>query len=387
MRAGLFSMALIACGAGSSSVRVETKASLQKVLADAARDERSMRALLRGSVVNGGVWFEDASCTAKFPVGEIEEADFGELARCLVGLKLQPSPREDALGDVVVMTYAPGFEVEARVLQGDAGSALQWIGPSGRRSSDTLLTISGDAFEALRIAGDRDGPLDPKHAATIELDLADPRPPLTAPGVTPPPPRKHALAWLKVCIDEQGGVSSVDPYVTTSSKAQDLFVAAAKGWKFRPFLVSGQPMPVCAMSRLVYPPGAGPMPETLPMPPPPSHAKKRALVLTSSKLLEGKRIAGNINIQPDDRTKSRMASSGKRRVEGTFRVCIDEEGRVESVLPMRSTGFSAYDGVLLGSMRAWRYSPYKVDDQAIPVCTAVTFIFSLDRSYPGSVKR
>ena len=44
---------------------------------------------------------------------------------------------------------------------------------------------------------------------------------------------------------------------------------------------------------------------------------------------------------------------------------------------LKSTGFPAYDNKILSKMRGeWRYKPYMVNGKAVPVCTAVTFIYS-----------
>jgi hypothetical protein len=99
-------------------------------------------------------------------------------------------------------------------------------------------------------------------------------------------------------------------------------------------------------------------------------------VLTSSKLIEGRRIAGSKAIVPDDDTKRLIQESGLTRITGSFRVCIDDTGVVESVFLLRSTGLARYDARIIGGIRQWKYSPYMVDDQPVPVCTVVTFIYS-----------
>ena len=37
---------------------------------------------------------------------------------------------------------------------------------------------------------------------------------------------------------------------------------------------------------------------------------------------------------------------------------------------------AAYDRKIIGGIYTWRYSPYLINDQPVPVCTAVTFIYS-----------
>jgi hypothetical protein len=81
-------------------------------------------------------------------------------------------------------------------------------------------------------------------------------------------------------------------------------------------------------------------------------------------------------VTPDDSVKTAMAVNGIKRLVGSFRICLDERGLVESVLPLRSTGFADYDRKIIANVYQWRYEPYRIDDQVVPVCTGVTFIYS-----------
>lgn len=374
MRVALMLLLLLACGPGLKPVEPNNaKTSAGNALATAVNDVDEMTRMLRGVVVNGGLWFSDPGCASKFTAGEIDPKHRGDFARCLVGLHLKPSPREDALGDVVVLTYEPGFEVEARVVSDLAGPpALMWIGFASKRAQDKLPTISGAALEALREAGDRDGPIDPRHGDTFLQESAREEPAGTSVD-------KHAVTWLKVCLDETGAVTELDPYSTSSQLVQEAFVDAARAWKFRPFKIGDQAIPVCAMTRMSYPPRWTEA-EVLPLPPPPSRSKrvKKPLVLTNPRLVEGHRIAGTKLIVPDDLTKVDIHKSGLGILKGTFRVCVDDQGLVESVVPLKTTGVARYDARLIAGMQQWRYSPYMVNEQPVPVCTAITFIYKQD---------
>ncbi|HEY5921615.1 MAG TPA: hypothetical protein VIV11_08085 [Kofleriaceae bacterium] len=364
MRVALIA-AVAACGPGLK--RAEPKEAARTAIVEATQQPGGFENLLRGSVVNGGLWFEDSKCAAQFGLpGEIQEAKLTEFARCLATLKLQPSERDDALGDVVVLQYGLGFEIEARVVLENRGPRLSWIGWESRRdAADNSPTITAAALEALRTSGDRNGPLDPAVASALELD---------------PTPGSHAaFTWIKVCLDETGALRDVFMHETTSLKASTAFVDAARTWTFKPFAIQGRHVPVCSMVRMAYPPGRAPSKETLPMPPPPSLSKKQTITFVEGSkhsLIEGRRIAGVKNIAPDDETKTEIQQSGLSRIIGKFRVCLGDTGRVESVLPMLSTGFAAYDRRIIGGIQAWAYSPYQVDGEPVPVCTAVTFIYS-----------
>jgi len=111
-----------------------------------------------------------------------------------------------------------------------------------------------------------------------------------------------------------------------------------------------------------------------PPPPPPPPAPPQNVPPT---MLEGSRIAGEKQIFPDDVTKTEIKRSGKTRIIASFKLCLSQGGAVNSVKMLKSSGFPAYDRKIQQKMRGeWRYRPYLVNGKAVPVCTAVTFIYS-----------
>jgi hypothetical protein len=363
----LFGLVLVAaCGPGLAAR--DTRDVGRDSLASAAGDAKALRALFHDNVVDGGMWFDDAACAKEFGSGEeVPKHRLDSFAQCLAGLHMQASTRGDELGDVVVMTYAPGIEIEARVMLEDDGSHLAWIGYSSRRPIDALVpTITSAALESIRTSGDPNGPLDPSVASTLELD---------------PTPTSHAsYTWLRVCVDETGALTLADPFETTSAPAAVAFVAAAQKWTFKPFTIHDKPVAVCSMARMTYPPGQGPAEENLPMPPAMSGSHKNPLVFVegskSGQIHEGKRISGKKNILPDDHIKTAIERKHLHQVVGSFKICLDEHGAPESILPIRSTGFADYDRELLAGMHEWRYEPYVLDGVPTPVCTGVVFIYN-----------
>jgi len=112
-------------------------------------------------------------------------------------------------------------------------------------------------------------------------------------------------------------------------------------------------------------------------PPPPPPPPATAPLIVSPTRLEGNRIAGNRLIPPDAKTRTAISRSGKTRVVSTFKLCLDATGVVTSVGMIKSSGFPDYDALLKGTIAStWQYSPYLIDGQARPVCTAVTFIYN-----------
>ena len=99
-------------------------------------------------------------------------------------------------------------------------------------------------------------------------------------------------------------------------------------------------------------------------------------VVVPSRLVEGHRIAGDPQIQPPDGVRTHMMRSGQDEARGTIEMCLDTAGRVSSLRMLLSTRHPAYDARLLERMRTWRYRPYRTTDgEAVPICTAVTFIY------------
>ena len=352
---------LAACGPGLK--REEPKDVARAAFAN-AHDAAALEKLVRGPVMVGGLWFGDAECRAQFAAPqEVAPARGTAFARCLAMLSLQGSPRADSLGDVVVLTYEPGFEIEARVVEEADGARLTWIGYEAMRDDhDTLPTISVATLESLRMGGDANGGLDPAVIKKIVGELPERN------------PFRAAFAWMKLCIDATGNITSVQPRMVTSAGARDAFLAATNAWQFRPFVAAGQPMPVCAMVRPTAPRDAGPPTEALPFPAPPSQSGNEPLLLPEGTPL--RRRSGESMIIPDDPTKVEIQQSGVSRVSGQFRICIDRTGKVESVLPFRPTGVPAYDRKIVAGVRTWIYQPYLDATGPIPVCTAVTFIYS-----------
>ncbi|MEO8701476.1 MAG: hypothetical protein ABI867_15625 [Kofleriaceae bacterium] len=100
-------------------------------------------------------------------------------------------------------------------------------------------------------------------------------------------------------------------------------------------------------------------------------------------LLEGMRVAGDRHISPDDVTKTEIQRSGKTKIVGSFKLCIDIDGKPTGVATLKSTGFPAYDAKLTAGMRQWRYRPYTVNGKQTTVCTAITFVYSQQDADPG----
>lgn len=346
---------LVACGPGlRDASKTSPTADFATTFAHASQtgDTATLRKMLGPSVTVGGLWFLDATCQQEFAgAGEIGGGRLDELARCLTTLKLAVSSRKDSLSDVAVLTYEPGFEIEARFIERVDGPWLSWIGYEARKDvADALPTISVDALESLRTAGLRE-------PAVAGLD-----------GGTQPD--AHPYVWVKTCIDSEGKVTGTHVREASSPRAARMFSAAIADWAFKPFVPTGQAVPVCAMVLV-----AKPLAEALKVaeiPLPSRHADDRIMIGPA----QLHRVSGDRLVYPDDETKTRIQKAGISRISGTIEFCIDKTGRVGDLMLLRSTGVPPYDGKILRAVSRWVYQPYFDDSGPVDVCTAVTFVYS-----------
>ncbi len=374
-----------------------------------ARSAPRVAKLLAGSVKNYGIWFADAACAKQFGApGVVTGPDLQAFARCLAQLKLLATTRQPGATDNAILTYDPGVELELF----HTGGRVQWIGFQYQTAADRgRPTLTVQAFEALRKAGksNLDDLVSTRLDPVLERAKVD-----------------SVSAWIKLCLDDEGALDHVlvrntDAPPGQGGKVSTAFeVAIQRHWRFRPFASRGKAMAVCTMALLTYPASRAPLVETLPPalqpsfslgpdakagddeegeeggvegdvdgevggvvggvvggpPPPPPPPPGPTPQVIPPTLLEGSRISGNKNIVPDAATKAAITRSGKDKLVGSYKLCVSEQGTVTAVVMLKSTGFADYDTKIVREMNQWAYKPYVVNGKAVPVCTAVTFIYS-----------
>ncbi|MBV8762467.1 MAG: hypothetical protein JO257_34605 [Deltaproteobacteria bacterium] len=178
------------------------------------------------------------------------------------------------------------------------------------------------------------------------------------------PPHAAGPATAEVCVDPKGKVDLVE--IATDDR--DAISAEIKSWHVKPFALRGKPYRACTVMRV------GEATEEMPIdvpgdskPAPPQNIVPSAL--------ETLRVAGSKLITPDAKTKDAIALSGHDKVIGSFKLCIDDTGKVASVSKLKTTGWADYDAKIDRELHAWAYKPYEVNGKPAPVCTAVTFIY------------
>jgi hypothetical protein len=354
------------------------------------RDARAVAKLLQTPLDHGALWFPDAACTKRFgKIGLVDAKELDAFARCLATLELITTTRTSALPVMnTVLTYKPGIEIELGFSRGKlfaVGDHALAVG--------AVPMLTAQAFEALRKTGSTS--VDTIVAAKLDPEVAKTGP---------------ASAWLRVCLDPKagarpdtavgvaaidGGRATITIIHSSSPLAGETFQAAALDWTFRPFEHRGTAIPACSLSLVTYPAAKAPAVETLPPmvisfhptppedPDPPYNLDFEGITIQSAPApqnipptaLESLRIAGTRSIIPEPATTAEIVKAGKPRIIGSFKLCVGTTGFVTSVTTLKSTGYPAYDLKLGREMRTWKFRPYLVNRQPVPVCTAETFIY------------
>jgi TonB family protein len=89
------------------------------------------------------------------------------------------------------------------------------------------------------------------------------------------------------------------------------------------------------------------------------------------------RISGKTQLDPRADTRNQMVLDGVTSVRAIVKLCIATTGSVTQAKMVISTGYAAYDQMLLGSIRDWRYQPYTHNGTPKPACTVVNFIYAV----------
>jgi serine/threonine protein kinase len=134
----------------------------------------------------------------------------------------------------------------------------------------------------------------------------------------------------------------------------------------------------------VAPPLPSPSPTASPsapaaVPPPAPAAAPPAPAATQNvapTVLDANRTSGDKEIVPDESTQSEIARSGTETINGSFKVCVTDDGSINTVSVIKSTSFPSYDVKIQNTIRkTWHYRPIIVSGKPTPVCTAVRFVY------------
>ena len=189
---------LLGCGTRMNANSVQApRVDIAKELA--SHDASRISNILGASVIDGGFLFEDPACATKFDAARpIEPQRRNAFAQCLATLDLRPSQREHELGEVILLEYGAGYKVEARVADNKVTSV-------GFGSTFPIVT--------------------PRHLRALQSEQGN------TPSL-PPTLEPDAAAWIHVCVDSSGQVSTTTVMAMTSSLAAATFERSLRAGAF-----------------------------------------------------------------------------------------------------------------------------------------------------------
>jgi len=94
-------------------------------------------------------------------------------------------------------------------------------------------------------------------------------------------------------------------------------------------------------------------------------------------MIDGHRIKGDTNIVAPESVRIAMLKRKQRKLTATIKLCLSASGSPNSVRVIGSSGHEDYDAKLKAAVNRWRYRPYRVNGQAVPVCTSIRFIYRM----------
>jgi serine/threonine protein kinase len=163
------------------------------------------------------------------------------------------------------------------------------------------------------------------------------------------------------------------PAIVTKTEAPTLSPAPPIGAAAPPLQSPAvTPAPIATLP--VVPPAApSSLPPPSPAPTPPAPAATPTVAPT---VLDANRISGDKEIVPDETTQTEIARSGIDQIGGSFKICLTEDGAINAVTLLKSTGFPSYDVRIQNTIRkSWRYRPIMMNGKPTAVCTAVRFVY------------
>jgi len=337
----------------SSSARADDHAQARSRLIEAVnkRDYKTVESLVASPLYVEKVRFTAEACRKFWGAAVVVRSnDLHALVDCLATQRI--SALADATTDAV---YGPGFPL---AIAFNPDGQVEWLRSESAPGSKPLR-IEPTTFAS--------------HVTTLSR------------VVEPSPETQHAMevggakavrAELSLCVDESGATV---PVATVAERALNTYAqdvaAAARAWKIEPFQLDGKPVLACAVFLVGYPAAS------LDQPLASTHGPYNG----SPDHLESLRIRGSINIQPDDQTKKKFKETAAKKMIGSFKYCIDTKGAVSSVSVIKPTGYDAYDQKIQRVIKdEWGYKPYVVAGTAVPVCTAVVFIYDGKSIYDGT---
>jgi len=296
------------------------------------------------------VWAPTSPCRTRLRKLTITDtAGLKAAMPCLAALGMKPATRRLHRAEQTTAMIEPGVRVSLTLQRGDDGVLRLALLTTPLHADDPAIpSLDRERLEAHRVAGTPD--VAPDDAARAVDQAA---------------PRAHLDASFTLCLDRAGKVSSVTAVDGVASYLATARAAIAT-WSFRPFVVNGKPVPVCAPLELWSPHDLVSL----------SDGAFNALApAAGAELIEGARVSGNPQVAPDDKTKVEIQQAHVTRLIANVRLCVGTTGHVLHARTVTSSGFPAYDRELEAEVLTWKYTPFQLGGTPVTACVGVTFVY------------
>jgi TonB family protein len=287
--------------------------------------------------------------------------------------RVAPAPlaTESAASEVVelVEVSAPGYKTERYWVTMDRDTHLKahlvkGNGMAEATEEETLVAL-GEVAAATKppTATVAIKTVERPAAAAVVAAVAAPTPVAATPAAAPTPRRVGRSADS----DEIASVKTEKPAATSKARVEQT-AASVSAPVEAPALPAPAPAPIEAPK---------PVPAVAVQQPAPQPAAAEAPRLIAPAVLKSLRVTGGDQIDAPDLVQAQMVRDEHKKTSATVKVCVGTSGEVSSASMLKSSGYPAFDERILNGVRAFRYKSYTVEGRAVPVCSAVMFIYKI----------
>ena len=296
-------------------------------------------------------------------------------ARVVFRRRVSPAPlsSEITASDIVelVEVSAPGYKTERYWLTFDRDTHLEahlvrGSGISEATEEDTLVALG-------ELASPKPAP------APLAIAFKDPAPPKQAPAprvepaAAPAPAARPvevaAAPAAPVMARRKIGREASEPQTETAPAAER---ANAGVVAMEPATPAPSPAAVPAQTT----PAAASQPEPSWAKPDEAPAKPQPPTVIPPATLKTLLVSSS-PIEPPEVVQAQMMRDDKKKASAVLKVCVGAGGEVTSAAIAKSSGYGEYDDRLVAGVRSWRYRPYMINGQYVPVCSAAAFAFTI----------
>ncbi len=289
--------------------------------------------------------------------------------------RVAPAPltTESAASEVVelVEISAPGYKTERYWVTMDRDThlkahLLKGNGMAEATEEETLVALGEVAAPTAAVATKTVERAAPAAAAVASATPANPS------AATPVPTPRKVGRSAATDSDEIASVKTEKPAPGSAPRQRVEPVVASVSAPAE--ALAPPPAPASAPVEAPKPAPAVAVQQPMPAAQP---AAAEAPRLVAPAVLKSLRVSGGDQIDAPDLVQAQMQRDEHKKTSATVKVCVGAGGEVSSASMLKSSGYPAFDERILNGVRAFRYKSYTVDGRAVPVCSAVMFVYKI----------